>query len=129
MTRFGRNEFQKLCKKKKCIMWDWQRMRVRTHTHTHANTHTHTHTKVQKQLQVKSTKMTMTGTNRVQFASLNNKWYYFLDGIVSLPFGHALLSDLWELKKILFESIYSHWKRKRQIIKIKKSSSCKKWQT
>ena len=41
----------------------------------------------------------MASVNKVQFASLNNKRYYFLDGIVSLPFGHLLLSDLHELKK------------------------------
>ena len=41
----------------------------------------------------------MTSVNKVQFASLNDKRYYFLDGIVSFPFGHLLLSDLRELKK------------------------------
>ena len=35
--------------------------------------------------------MKMTRVNKVQFASLNNKRYYFTDGIVSLPFGHPLL--------------------------------------
>ena len=37
--------------------------------------------------------------NNVQFASLNNKPYYISDGIVSLPFGHLLFSELRELKK------------------------------
>ena len=32
----------------------------------------------------------MTSVNKVQFASLNDKWYYFLDGIVCVPFGHQL---------------------------------------
>ena len=41
----------------------------------------------------------MTSINKVQFASLNDKRYYFMDGIVSLPFGHPLLSELRELKK------------------------------
>ena len=38
----------------------------------------------QKRLQVKNTNMTMTFVNKVQFASLNDKRYYFSDGIVSL---------------------------------------------
>ena len=48
---------------------------------------------VQKRCQVKNTQMKRTIVNKVQFASLNNKRYYFLDGIVSLPFGHPLLLD------------------------------------
>ena len=43
--------------------------------------------------------MKITRVNKVQFASLNNKRYYFTDGIVSLPFGHPLLWELCELKK------------------------------
>ena len=54
---------------------------------------------IQKRLQVKNTQIKMTSVNKVQFASLNDKRYYFLDGIISLPFGHPLLSDLQELKK------------------------------
>ena len=37
-----------------------------------------------KRLQVKNTNMTMTSVNKVQFASLNHKRYYFSHGIVSL---------------------------------------------
>ena len=43
--------------------------------------------------------MKMTRASKVQFANLNDKQYYFSDGIVSLPFGYPLLSDLCELKK------------------------------
>ena len=46
---------------------------------------------VQKRLQVTNTEMKMTSVNKIQFASLNDKRYYFLDGIVSLPYGHLLL--------------------------------------
>ena len=45
---------------------------------------------VQKSLRVKNTQMKMTSVNKVQFASLNDKRYYFLDGIVSLPFENPL---------------------------------------
>ena len=45
--------------------------------------------------------MMMTSVNKVQFASLNDKRYYFSDGIVSLPFGHPSLSELRDYKKSL----------------------------
>ena len=54
---------------------------------------------VQKRLQVKNTNMTMTSVNKVQFARLNDKRYYFSDGIVSLPFGHPSLNKVREYKK------------------------------
>ena len=43
---------------------------------------------VQKRLQVTNTEMKMTSINKIQFASLDEKRYYFSDGIVSLPYGH-----------------------------------------
>ena len=54
---------------------------------------------VQKRSQVKNTKMKMTNVSTVQFANLNDKQFYFSDGLVALPFGHPLLSDLHELRK------------------------------
>ena len=45
--------------------------------------------------------MMMTTVNKVQFASLNDKRYYFSDGIVSLPFVHPSLSELIDYKKSL----------------------------
>ena len=58
---------------------------------------------VQKRLQVKNTEMIMTSINKVKFASLNDKRYYFSDGIVSLPFGHPSLREIIEYKKSLEE--------------------------
>ena len=43
----------------------------------------------------------MTSINKVQFASLNDKRYYFSDGIMSLPYGHPLLKEVRESKKSL----------------------------
>ena len=43
--------------------------------------------------------MKMTNVGTVQFANLNDEQFYFSDGLVSLPFGHPLLSDLHELRK------------------------------
>ena len=58
---------------------------------------------VQKRLQVKNTEMIMTRINKVKFASLNDKRYYFSDGIVSLPFAHPSLQKITEFKKSLKE--------------------------
>ena len=44
--------------------------------------------------------MTMASINKVKFASINDK-RYGSDGIVSLPFGHHLLSEVREYKKSL----------------------------
>ena len=55
----------------------------------------------QKRLQVKNTNMTMTSVNKGQFASLNDKRYYFSNGIVSLPFGHPTLTEVRDYKKSL----------------------------
>ena len=43
--------------------------------------------------------MKMNCVKKVQFASLNDKRYYFLDGIVSLPYRHPLLSKIRQMKK------------------------------
>ena len=54
---------------------------------------------VQKWLQVANTEMRMASVNKAQFASLDNKRYHFMDGIVSLPYGHPLLSKIRQVKK------------------------------
>ena len=41
----------------------------------------------------------MTNVDKKQFANLNDKRYYFSDRIISLPFGHPLLSDFRDLNK------------------------------
>ena len=56
---------------------------------------------IQKRLQVKNAEMIMTSSNKVKFAQLNDKRYYFSDGIVSLPFGHSLLEKIREYKNSL----------------------------
>ena len=76
---------------------------------------------VQKGLQVKNTNMTMTSVNKVQFARLNDKRYYFLDGIVSLPFGHPTLNKVREYQKSLpkIHTVIQTEKMKYQNVKIK----------
>ena len=72
---------------------------------------------VQKKLQVKNTNMTMTSVNKVQFARLNDKRYYFSDGIVSLPFRHPSLNKVREYKKSLPKIHTVIQKEKDEILK------------
>ena len=48
----------------------------------------------------------MTSLNKVKFASLNDKRYYFSDEIVSLLYGHPLLKEVREYKKSLPDAIH-----------------------
>ena len=43
--------------------------------------------------------MQMVSVNKTQFAGLNDKRFYFNNGIVSLPFGHYLLNDVRKQKE------------------------------
>ena len=49
---------------------------------------------MQKRFQIINESMKMKSVNKTQFAGLNDKRYYFHDGIVSLPFGHFLLEKV-----------------------------------
>ena len=53
---------------------------------------------IQKRFQIKSNALQMIAVNKVRFASLNDKRFYFMDRILSLPFGHFLLKKARELK-------------------------------
>ena len=69
--------------------------------------------------------MKMTSINKVQFASLNNKRYYFLDGIVSLPYGHPLLSKICQIKKP-YQKIHAFIKQeKNNLLKLKNEAVAK----
>ena len=48
----------------------------------------------QKRFQVVNESMKMKSVNKTQFAGLNDKRYYFHNGIVSLPLGHYLLEKV-----------------------------------
>ena len=49
---------------------------------------------MQKRFQIINESMKMKSVNEIQFAGLNDKRYYFHDGIVSLPFGHFLFEKV-----------------------------------
>ena len=53
----------------------------------------------QNKLQIKNTEVRMQSISKSQFAGLNNKRFYFYDGVVSMPFGHPLLEKLRKEKK------------------------------
>ena len=52
----------------------------------------------QKRIQIKDESMQMTTIHKVQFEQLNNKRFYFSNGITSLPFGHLHLEKVREQK-------------------------------
>ena len=71
----------------------------------------------QKRLEVQNTNMKMKTVAKVKFARLNDKRYYFSDGIVSLPFGHPLLTKVREYKKQLTKIHEQIEKEKETILK------------
>ena len=54
---------------------------------------------IQQRFQIKNTNMQMTAIKKAQFSSLNDKRYYFSDGICSLPYGHIFLFDVRNKEK------------------------------
>ena len=48
---------------------------------------------IQKRFEANNIEMKMKSVGKARFVNLNDKQYYFSDGIVSLHFGHPLLSD------------------------------------
>ena len=64
--------------------------------------------------------MQMVSIKKAQFAGLNDKRYYFSDGITSFPYGHFLLADLRSKKK--------EHKEIRKVIKLLKDDFLRKEQ-
>lgn len=52
----------------------------------------------QSRFQVRTNAMSMVSVFKNKFASLNDKRFYFMKGITSLPFGHAYLEQVREAK-------------------------------
>ena len=53
----------------------------------------------QKRYQIVNNSMQMVSLSTTQFAGLNDKRFYFHDGLVSLPFGHFLFEASRKLKE------------------------------
>ena len=51
-----------------------------------------------KRFHIKNTKMKMASANKAPFAGVNDKRYYFLDGIVSFPYDNPPLLVLRQEK-------------------------------
>ena len=60
----------------------------------------------QKRFQVINESMQMKSVRKVQFGQLNDKRFYFCDGIVSLPFDHPYLEYLRK-NKLKYRNIHS----------------------
>ena len=52
----------------------------------------------QKRFQIKDESMQMTSIHKVQFGQLNDKRFYFSNGITSLPYGHPHLENVRQQK-------------------------------
>ena len=79
----------------------------------------------QNRFQIKNAEMRMQSISKTQFAGLNDKFYFFYDDIVSLPFGYSFPEDLGkkkERKKHIFIAVY---KRKRGVLK-SRGACCKR---
>ena len=67
----------------------------------------------QKRFQVINESMQMNSVSKVQFGQLNDKRFYFCDGIVSIPYSHPLLENLRK-KKLKYRDIHSIIQKKRR---------------
>ena len=67
----------------------------------------------QKRFQIVHNSMQMVSISKTQFAGLNDKRFYFHDGIVSLPFGHFLLKASRKLKEQYKSKIKTAIKEKK----------------
>ena len=52
-----------------------------------------------KRFQIINGSMQITSDSKVQFGQLNDKRFYFSNGIMSLPYGHPYLENLRQEKK------------------------------
>ena len=67
--------------------------------------------------------MQMNTVNKIQFGQLNDKRFYFPNGIVSLPFGHFLFNDIRKerykfrnIHKVIQEKKWDFIKKENEVI-------------
>ena len=53
----------------------------------------------QNRFTIKSNQMVLEETEKSKFSQINYKRYYFIDGIVSLPFSHPFLKEIVDFKR------------------------------
>ena len=66
----------------------------------------------QKRFQVINESMQMKSVSKVQFGQLNDKRFYFSNGIISLPYGHPYLEKLRK-EKHKYRDIHKVMQRKK----------------
>ena len=72
----------------------------------------------------------MNSVSKVQFGQLNDKRFYFCDGI-SIPYGHPLL-EIWERKTLNIETFIVLLKKKEKLSEcevVKKNTSIRYYKT
>ena len=71
----------------------------------------------------KKGEMTTYKIKKSKFSQLNDKRFYFLNAIVSLPFGHISLQEIDEYKKNNGRKIEKYfWTEKEHLLKLEKSA-------
>ena len=78
---------------------------------------------LQKRFQIIDDMMQMKTVNKIQFGQLNDKRFYFPNGIVSLPFGHFLFNDIRKerykfrnIHKVIQEKKWDFIKKENEVI-------------
>lgn len=81
----------------------------------------------QSRFSIKKNEMFLEEIEKSEFAQMNDERYYFSDRIVSLPFSHTCLHELFNLKEIKSNEIESLLqKEKHKLIRMEKFSLEKK---
>ena len=81
----------------------------------------------QSRFSIKKNEMFLEEIEKSEFAQMNDERYYFRDRIVSLPFSHTCLHELFNLKEIKSNEIESLLqKEKHKLIRMEKFSLEKK---
>ena len=80
----------------------------------------------QGRFQVKTNAMVMTTVNKNKFAQLNDKRFYFMNGINSLPFGHFLLNESKVFKQNIKNKIHEEIEKNADKLKQLEANALKK---
>ena len=70
--------------------------------------------------------MKMTRFTKCQFAGLNDKRYYFSDGIISFPFGHPFFEEIRQYKKDLKDKMINEKQFEMLRIEAQAATACKR---
>ena len=74
-------------------------------------------------ISVKKGEMTTHKIRKTKFSQLNNKRFYFFNGIISLPFGHLSLNEIDKYEKNKGQKIEKYfWAEKEKLLELEKST-------